>query len=150
MSTTQYILVPTDFSRHSQQSVNRALRLRNLFPARFLLLHVVMSGEVDVFASLGAEPAETLIRRKSEAEKALEEELQRCRQEFPGVEIAGRVVDGIPFKEICRQADLESCHLIVIGTHGRTGLSHLLIGSTAERVVQHAGCPVLSIKPATL
>jgi nucleotide-binding universal stress UspA family protein len=40
--------------------------------------------------------------------------------------------------------------LIVIGTHGRTGLSHLLIGSTAERVVQHASCPVLSIKPQVL
>lgn len=150
MSAPQYILVPTDFSRHSQQSVNRALRLRELFPARFLLVHVVVSGEMDVFASLGAEPAESLLRRKAEAEKVLEEELQRCRREFPGVEIAGRVVAGIPFKEICRQADQEACHLIVIGTHGRTGLSHLLIGSTAERVVQHASCPVLSIKPATL
>lgn len=150
MNAALYILVPTDFSRHSQQGVNRALRLRELFLARFLLLHVVMSGEADVFASLGAEPPESLLRRKAEAEKVMAEELQRCRKEFPGVEVAGRVVSGIPFKEICRQADQEACKLIVIGTHGRTGLSHLLIGSTAERVVQHAACPVLSIKPDTL
>ncbi|MHB1400393.1 MAG: universal stress protein [Trichloromonadaceae bacterium] len=150
MNTALPILVPTDFSRHSQQAVDRALRLRELFPARFLLLHVVMSGELDVFASLAAEPAETLNRRKAEAEKLMATELQRCRNQFPGVAITGRVVDGVPFKEICRQADQEACKLIVIGTHGRTGLSHLLIGSTAERVVQHAACAVLSIKPATL
>lgn len=150
MNSPVYVLVPTDFSLHSQQSINRALQLHELFPARFLLLHVVMSGQVDVFASLGAEPPESLSRRKAEAEAAMAAELKRCRGTFPGVEVSGRVVDGIPFKEICRQADVEHCQLIVIGTHGRTGLSHLLIGSTAERVVQHAACPVLSIKPATL
>ncbi len=150
MKTPLHILVPTDFSRHSQESLNQALRLRELFPARFLLLHVVMTGDVDVFASLGGEPVEVLERRIQEAQGVLEQELLRCRQAFAGAEIAGRVVSGIPFKEICRQADQESCDLIVIGTHGRTGLSHLLVGSTAERVVQHAACPVLSLKPAAL
>lgn len=150
MSLPVYVLVPTDFSHHSQQSINRALRLHQLFSSRFMLLHVVTSGQVDVFASLGAEPPESLNRRRIEAETAMAAELQRCRNAFPEVELVGRVVVGIPFKEICRQADVERCQLIVIGTHGRTGLSHLLIGSTAERVVQHAACPVLSIKPATL
>jgi nucleotide-binding universal stress UspA family protein len=150
MNAPLRILVPTDFSRHAQQSINWALRLRELLSAHFLLLHVVPAGDVDVFASLGAEPAESLERRKAEAEGAMIEELGRCRREFPEIEVSGRVVHGIPFKEICRQADQERCQLIVIGTHGRTGLSHLLIGSTAERVVQHAACPVLSVKPPTL
>lgn len=150
MKSPLHILIPTDFSRHSRESINQALRLRELFPARYLLLHVVTLGDADVFATLGGEPAEILERRMRETQGALDQELLRCRQAFPGAELEGRVVSGIPFKEICRQADQEGCDLIVIGTHGRTGLSHLFIGSTAERVVQHAACPVLSLKPAAL
>jgi nucleotide-binding universal stress UspA family protein len=53
---------------------------------------------------------------------------------------------GVPWQEICRYAETEKCDLIVMSTHGYTGIRHVLIGSTAERVVQHAPCPVLTVK----
>ncbi|BCR05444.1 universal stress protein [Desulfuromonas versatilis] len=144
------IIVPIDFSSYSIETLEFAFGLRKLFPATWVLHHVVASGEVESFANLGGEPLEIRKRRISEAEAGLKKEAERRRAEHPGIHIECRVTAGIPFKEICRLADEENAGLIVIGTHGRTGLSHLLIGSTAERVVQHASCPVLSIKPRIL
>jgi len=144
------ILIPVDFSRHSLETVRFALSLREYVAASFTLLHVVPAGETDTFATLGGEAPEVQGRRVNEALAELEREADRRRQEVAGVDLSCRVTVGVPFKEICRLADEENFQLIVIGTHGRTGLSHLLIGSTAERVVQHASCPVLSVKPRVL
>lgn len=150
MAEVLKILVPIDFSSHSLATLDFALSLTDLVNASFVLLYVVASGEVETFASLGGEPEETLVRHMEEAAERLAEEIERRRAQRPGISIESRVASGVPFKEICRFADEEGFQLIVIGTHGRTGLSHLLIGSTAERVVQHASCPVLSIKPGVL
>lgn len=144
------ILVPFDFSRHSLETLRFSLTLRDYFAADYVLLHVVAAGEAETFATLGGESSEVRNRRLGDALAELEREAERRRQEVPGIELTCRVVAGVPFKEICRLADEEKFQLIVIGTHGRTGLSHLLIGSTAERVVQHASCPVLSVKPQVL
>ncbi len=144
------IIVPIDFSRYSRETLDFALSLRGLFSATFLLVHVVPVGEVETFATLGGEPTEVHHRQMETSQAELEREAERRRGERPDVEIACRVVMGVPFKQICHLAEEENAHLIVIGTHGRTGLSHLLLGSTAERVVQHAPCPVLSVKPRVL
>ncbi len=144
------ILVPIDFSRYSRETLDFALTLRNFFLPTYILLNVVVSGEVESFANLGGELPETRARRMQESKDQLEGEANRRRKQIPELNMECRVASGIPFKEICRLADEENSDLIVIGTHGRTGLSHLLIGSTAERVVQHASCPVLSIKPRIL
>jgi nucleotide-binding universal stress UspA family protein len=144
------ILVPIDFSRHSLETLRFALSLRDYFAADYVLLHVVVAGESEAFATLGGESDEMQNRRIADAQAELEREVDRRRQEISGIQLTSRIAIGVPFKEICRLADEENFQLIVIGTHGRTGLSHLLIGSTAERVVQHASCPVLSIKPQVL
>lgn len=144
------ILVPFDFSRHSHETLRFALSLREYFDAEFVLVHVVAAGEAETFATLGGESGEMQNRRIAEAQGELEREVERRCQEIAGIELTCRVVVGVPFKEICRLAEEENFQLIAIGTHGRTGLAHLLIGSTAERVVQHASCPVLSIKPQVL
>lgn len=144
------ILVPIDFSQHSLETLDFALTLTDFCEPEFLVLHVVPSGEVETFASLGGESDRILARRQQQAAGHLEEEIERRRPGGDGLTIGSRVVSGVPFKEICQVAEEENCQLIVIGTHGRTGLYHLLIGSTAERVVQHASCPVLSLKPRVL
>ena len=141
------ILIPIDFSQHSLATLDFALGWRNLAPSRFTLLHVVASGEVEAYAYLGHAPGDLLGRQLAEAAGALEREAERLRAEQPQVQVATAVCAGVPFREICQVAERDHFDLIVIGTHGRTGLSHLLIGSTAERVVQHASCPVLSVKP---
>ena len=143
------ILVPIDFSRYSLETLDFTLTLKDFCDPSFLLLHVVPSGEVDLHASLGKEPGEALQRRMDEAARRLADEAG-SRISGSELQVETRVVAGTPFKEICRLADEASCKLIIIGTHGRTGLSHLLVGSTAERVVQHASCPVLTIKPKVL
>jgi len=150
MAKKMKILVPCDFSRHSLDTLRFALSLRDYFDAEYVLLHVVVTGEAETFASLGGESTEILGRRVADAQAELEREVVRRQQEISGVELSCRVASGVPFKEICRLAEEENFQLIVIGTHGRTGLAHLLIGSTAERVVQHASCPVLSVKPQVL
>ncbi|MEJ2698635.1 MAG: universal stress protein [Desulfuromonadales bacterium] len=150
MKKSLKILVPFDFSRYSQETLRFAISLKEAFEAEYLLLHVIPGGEVETFATLGGESEEQRSRRLDEARAELERVAQEVRQEHPELKIEVRASIGVPFKEICRLADEESFQLIVIGTHGRTGLSHLLIGSTAERVVQHASCPVLSVKPKML
>jgi nucleotide-binding universal stress UspA family protein len=144
------ILIPIDFSRHSLETLRYALCLREYCDPSYVLQHVVPDGGVEAFAEFGDDSGAVLARRQEEAGQELEREAQRCRDEVPGLAIDTRVTVGVPFKEICRLSDEEQFGLIVIGTHGRTGLSHLLIGSTAERVVQHASCPVLSVKPRVL
>jgi len=150
MKKSLKVLVPIDFSRYSLETFKFALCLPQWFQAEFTLLHVIPAGEVEAFAQLGGEPAEHLDRRRQEALERLEMEAEKCRGEGKGLTIHCQVIAGVVFKEICRLADEENYSLIVIGTHGRTGLSHLLMGSTTERVVQHASCPVLSLKPRVL
>lgn len=144
------ILVPIDFSSYSWETFNFALSLQDHFAAEFHLLYVVVSGDLEYFSTLGGAPREDLERQNREAWEELERGVEKRREEFPNLNIACHVAAGVPFKEICRFADQENIGLIVIGTHGRSGLSHLLIGSTAERVVQQSSCPVLSIKPRIL
>lgn len=150
MKKSLKILVPFDFSKYSQETLRFAVSLSQAFDSEYLLLHVMPGGEVETFATLGGESEEKRSRRLEEARGELGRITEGVRQEHPELKVEARVVSGVPFKEIRRLADEENFQLIVIGTHGRTGLSHLLIGSTAERVVQHASCPVLSVKPRML
>ncbi|WP_305043059.1 universal stress protein [Geoalkalibacter sp.] len=150
MKKRMKILVPLDFSKYSLETLGFALGLRDHFDASYHLLYVVVDGEIEYFSPLAGVPRDEQRRKMDEALHQLEQEAARVRESAPGVRVEAVVLAGIPYKEICRYADKESMDLIVIGTHGRTGLSHLLIGSTTERVVQQASCPVLSIKPSIL
>jgi nucleotide-binding universal stress UspA family protein len=73
-------------------------------------------------------------------------ELSDWRKEVPHAAVKTAIYAGIPFREIVRAADEHNTDLIILGTQGRTGLSHLFIGSTAERVVRHAPCPVMVVR----
>ena len=66
------------------------------------------------------------------------------------VEVTRRVVVGIPYRKIVEVADEEKSDLIVMTTHGRTGLSHLVMGSVTEKIVRTAPCPVLTIRPTSV
>ncbi|KIH76724.1 hypothetical protein GFER_10635 [Geoalkalibacter ferrihydriticus DSM 17813] len=150
MKKSLKILVPIDFSKHSLETLRFALTLRDYFDPTFFLLYVVVDGEFEYFTQMSGTPREEQRRQMQAALSQLEQEAQRIREIVPDARVEATVLTGTPFKEICRYAEQQSVQLIVIGTHGRTGLSHLLIGSTAERVVQQASCPVLSVKPSIL
>jgi nucleotide-binding universal stress UspA family protein len=115
-----------------------------------ILLHVVSE---ELFASLGeageSYPVDQILEdRRSEMEELCS---QRVRPRLGNRGAVRQIVAlGSPFLKILQTAQEEGVDLIVMSTHGRTGLSHLLIGSITERVVRQAGCPVLSVRPRAL
>mgnify|MGYP003288102568 CR=1 FL=1 len=141
------ILAPTDFSEFSKRVLRSALELAQTFEAKLSLLNVVEPPpspiEGLVPSTLGANFLDDLERQASHALAAVLPEAQSTK-----VEVVRRVVVGIPYRKIIEVAAEEQADLIVMATHGRTGLSHLVMGSVAERVVRTAPCPVLTIRPA--
>jgi nucleotide-binding universal stress UspA family protein len=143
------ILVPHDFSSSANHAAALARDVAKLHGATILLLHVV-----DVPPQLGHEavviPADTgsPIALKDYAIGSGQAHLDdlAIRLGKDGVEAQGFLRVGSPVDEIVRFASEEPVDLIVIGTHGRTGLKHLLLGSVAERVVRHSGVPVLTVR----
>jgi universal stress protein A len=138
------ILVPFDFSECADKAFRWALALAETWRCQLVLCHVVSSPMISppVFG-LNCTQAELAVRVQSDADA-------KVRKFIAGVtpttvRIDAHVAIGEPFNEICRMAEQEHASLIVIGSHGRTGLSHVLLGSVAERVVRHAPCPVLVV-----
>ncbi|CAG1008222.1 Universal stress protein/MSMEI_3859 [Myxococcaceae bacterium] len=140
------ILVPTDFSDDAALAIRTAERIfgPEEDDAKIVLVHAY---HLPVeFTALGAVPvAPRLFADAAEqARERLEEDAKRLRS--VGVQVETIAQEGYPplvIEEAARNANVD---LIAMGTHGRTGLRHLLLGSTAERVVQHAPCPVLTIR----
>jgi universal stress protein A len=139
------ILLPCDFSQCSEEAAQRALELAERLGGSVTMLHVYLE---PVYPTIEGS-ALMLDRRAIEQSvrdmtAALEE--VRAKHLRRGVPIDVRVVEGTPAEVICRLAAAESYDLIVMGTHGRTGLGHLFLGSVAERVVRTAPCPVLTAR----
>jgi nucleotide-binding universal stress UspA family protein len=135
-----HILAPTDFSAPASQAVTAAFDLAQTFGAKLSLLHVI---EVPTYAIEVALPLEAL---EQDARRELACLLPKA--EAAHVEVTRLVHVGVPYQRIVETATAESVDLIVMATHGRTGLRHLVLGSVAERVVRLASCPVLTIRPA--
>ena len=144
------ILVPVDFSAHSEKAIRYATTLANKFGARLSLLHVIE----DPFIT-GAWQAEAFIPNIPELLddliKAAENRMTEYKQQLAahGSVVESIVITGRPASAIVEQASAGPFDLIVMGTHGRTGLSHAILGSVAERVVQKAPCPVLTVHDTT-
>jgi nucleotide-binding universal stress UspA family protein len=149
MVNIQNILVPTDFSDFSRYALNYAVGFAQAFKAKITLIHVTPERELDSIRQVSTyfEPGqlENLLKeRESEDRKQLEEFIPAELKKGITVETIHKV--GIPFLDIIKTAKQRGMDLIVIATHGRSGLSHMLFGSVAEKVVRQAPCPVLSIR----
>ena len=141
------ILVPIDFSASSRRTLQAALPFARQFGAKIALVHVIepMLLPENLMLAVPELPAigNDLM---ADSQKRLE---QLAVQEIPAEHrLPTQVRVGRPFDEIIRVADENQVDLIVISTHGYTGLKHVLMGSTAERVVRHASCPVLTLRSA--
>lgn len=138
------ILVPVDFSEESKKALNYGLGFARQFGATLVLLHVVevivYPGEIGYGSFMPPMTEETLA---ANAKARLETMAKEITLPTP-VQTLVRL--GSPFTEIVAAAKDEDLDLIVIATHGYTGLKHVLLGSTAERVVRHAPCPVLTVR----
>jgi len=141
------ILYPTDFSELSTYALRYALSFAHAYQAKLHCLHVVDEA-YQYWTAMGPNSVPV--------GPATEDILQSARKEMDSfaaehfkdieVEVITDVVLGRPFMEIIQYARKQCIDLIVLATHGRTGLSHVLLGSVAERVVRKAPCPVLTIR----
>ena len=140
------ILVPIDFSIHSKNALKYAVPIAEKFRASVHLVYVVeptiypaylgfgqvvLPGVEDELREKGAEELETLIKK----------EIGRR------VEASCAVRTGNPHQEILREADERGVDMIVVATHGHSGMEHMLFASTADRIVRNARCPVMTIRP---
>ncbi len=139
------ILVPTDFSEASEKALRYAVRFGEQFGARITLVHVF---EPIIYpAEMGYVPAEMQLDSDSLRENALKRVQELANKHLqPPLRGTALVRSGSPFNEIATVARELQADLIIIATHGYSGLTHLLLGSTAERVVRHAPCPVLVVR----
>jgi nucleotide-binding universal stress UspA family protein len=143
------VLLPTDFSEDAGRAARAALRLLGTGGAigggaRVVLLHV-FNLPIE-YTAYGPIPTSFHYLRDTgaEAEVRLEQEAEALRREGLLVETAVR--EGDPAELIVREARERGADLVAMGTHGRSGLAYLLLGSTAERVIQHASCPVMTLR----
>lgn len=147
----QTILVPTDFSEPTRDQLDYSVWLAQTVRARLILLHVLQTMPLAEAVNWldGVAPPTGEAALWEQVKHASEQQMGRLKELYAaaGVEITTRVKEGVPFVEIIRTAEQEQADLIVMGSHGRTGVRHLLIGSVAERVVRKAACPVLVLKP---
>jgi nucleotide-binding universal stress UspA family protein len=138
------ILVPLDFSESSEAVLEWAAHLAEEHGSRVLLLHAYHL-PVEFQQLEGAYlPDDFWATVKSESEQGLARYAERLRAR--GLEVETLAREGYPATAIEEEAERQGADLIVIGTRGLSGLRHLLLGSIAERVVQRAPCPVLTVK----
>jgi universal stress protein A len=143
----RHILVPFDFSHSANQALAYASALAATLEARLTVLHVIeppglwgWEGTLEVEASLAA----YLTQLEITTRQALADVTKRVRD--AGVSCGEVVATGMPFSVIIETASARQAELIIMGSHGRTGFAHMLLGSVAERVVQLGSCPVLVVR----
>ncbi|MGE4092751.1 MAG: universal stress protein [Candidatus Binatia bacterium] len=137
------ILVPTDFSDHAEHALSWALGLAADCKATVVVFNAAPPMSSFAFPESVYYP--DLARMEREVIADAESRVAEFATKHGGsaVHIETLVALGEPVWEICQAAEREQVDLIVMGSHGRTGFSHVLLGSVAERVVRHAPCPVL-------
>lgn len=139
------ILTAIDFSENSECAFEYALAMAARFDAELTIMHVI-NEPVDLRGFYVPHIS------FEQLEKEIEEGAIKMMEDFCNTRLGSftnyktAIVTGIPYDEITRKADEIGASLIVLGTHGRTGLDHLIFGSTAERVVRSANCPVMTIR----
>ena len=138
------ILCPTDFSDASQHALQYAMDFAVKLGASVEVLHVY---QLPIYAF----PDGAVIPRAeltTEILNAAQEHVERIVEKLKGsgVEVSSKLVEGVPHSEIEREAAAVGADLVVMGTHGRTGLSHMLLGSVAERVLRTSKVPVLTVR----
>ncbi len=137
------ILVATDFSEFSEKPLDHALALARRFRAKLYIAHVVSSVG---FTLAGPEAAEEAVEAAWRDVRRLESDLERTGA-LEGLSHDVLVRQGSVWEQLQQVIEQEHVDLIVIGTHGRTGLRKLVLGSVAEEIFRHASCPVLTIGP---
>jgi len=144
MISIKNILCPIDYSVYSEKALKYAIEFAEKYNAKLYLMHVL---DIRIYDITDPELYNVNVIDKETINK-LRERLHKCISEDTrkNIEVETLVIEGVPFAEIIKKAREYKVDLIVLGTHRRTGLSHAIMGSVAEKVVRKAPCPVLTIR----
>ncbi len=139
------ILFPTDFSNGARAAMDHAVSLARDYKAKLILLYVIQDISIAEWYIPSSLSVTDLVE---DMQKSAWKEMDKWAAEVAArvSDVEKAVVRGVPFVEIIRTAKEKTADMIVIGTHGRTGIDHMLFGSTAEKVVRKAPCPVLTVR----
>lgn len=135
------ILIAVDSSEYSMKAAKKGLELAHQLQAKIALLFVVDKSKAVGNIDAGITPDEAIIGLKKEAEQTLDELSKLAHVK----DIQKFMPEGYPLEDILKTAETWGADALVIGTHGRTGLLHLLMGSVAEHIVRHAKIPVIVV-----
>ena len=139
------ILHPTDFSECAAQAEAMAVDLARKLDGELVLFQVLVETPLYAEGLLNMPAVQQVYdAQRKWSEEALEARAGDLRQR--GIKASWRLQAGVPFEAIVKVAEEERADLIVIGTHGRSGLNRVLLGSVAERVIRLAPCPVLTVR----
>jgi nucleotide-binding universal stress UspA family protein len=139
------ILYPTDFSKGARAAMDHAISFAQDYDAKLILLHVVEDIPIaEWYVPSALSVADLMEDLKKSALQEMNNWVAEVSHKVKSVE--KMVVNGVPFVDIIATAREKNVDLIIIGTHGRTGIDHMLFGSTAEKVVRKAACPVLTVR----
>lgn len=146
MSRMRLIIHPSDFSPASHPAFTRAIALAKEQQAELLLVHVL--GSVVPMVSDGFIPPQAYDAMAKAAQADAQRQLDAlvAKAKRAGVRAGGLLREGVAWDQLVRTARARKADMIVMGTHGRTGLAKLFLGSVAERVVGSAPCPVLTVR----
>ncbi len=138
------IFFPTDFSERSLHALPYALEMAKTYNAKLYILHVLYDLESASELSVPGAKTETVYE---ELANIAERELKNLKhyEQMTSTDVEFAVCRGLPYQEILRFAAEKAVDLIIIGTHGKTGKEKVTFGSTAQRVIRRAPCPVLTV-----
>jgi universal stress protein A len=140
----QHVLVPIDFSATADRALEYAIALAQQLQARLTLLHVLDLTPVVMEEMTAGVAATVLDAQETDAQHLLQASLDRVQR--AGLQGEALLATGTSAQAIMDTAGAQAIDLIIMGTHGRTGLTHVLLGSVAEHVVRAAPCPVLVMR----
>jgi nucleotide-binding universal stress UspA family protein len=143
MKVFQHILVPTDFEASSGEALAVAIGLAQAFGAQLTLLH---AWEIPIYPYMDFMlNSEVITSVEDRAVKRLAESLDKTREVLPTAQ--SKLATGMPWAAILDAINESKADLVVMGTHGRRGVSHVILGSVAEKVVRLSPVPVLTVPP---
>ncbi len=142
-ATIKKVLVPIDFSDYSKSALKYAVNFSKLFNAEIILIYVVEPVIYPLDFSMGQIAMPSF---STEWDARAKEELDKLAKKEINSSVKTIIKTGKPFLEIIETAKEEDIDLIIIATHGHTGVEHIIFGSTAEKVVRKAPCPVLTLR----
>lgn len=143
------ILWPTDFSRLAKAALPHAVRLAADRGAELVVLHVLPTPAIYAFPEVAGAAWDALERENHTiGKRRLRRVIAQLKSKAPALRMHSVLAEGVAVDQILRAAKRLRCDLIVLATHGRTGLQHVLMGSVAENVVRRAPCPVLTVRPS--